>query len=165
MAQPGDDQSRPHQNRPSAASNEGRMSFDRSIRDVSGQPEKNEDIPVLEWIIASIGLALVVGAVTFMVYQAIKGDSSPPDISLHVKSISRIGNGYVVTIRAMNNGGSTAAGLMVEGELRHALETVETSGATISYVPPHSERIGGLFFTKDPRQFELHLRAKGYEAP
>lgn len=165
MAQPGDDESRPHQSRPGAASNKRRRPFDGSQGDSSGQPATGNDIPVLEWIIAFVGLALVVGTVSFMVYQAIKGDSSPPDISLHVESISPIGNGYVVRIRAMNNGGSTAAGLTVEGALRHAFETVETSGATISYVPPHSQRIGGLFFTKDPRQFELHLRAKGYEAP
>ena len=53
----------------------------------------------------------------------------------------------------------------MEGELRSGAGSVETSDTTIEYVPPHSERKGGLFFTSDPRQHELRLRAKGFEQP
>ena len=35
----------------------------------------------------------------------------------------------------------------------------------LDYLPPHSKRRGGLFFTRDPRQFELQARAFGYEEP
>ena len=53
----------------------------------------------------------------------------------------------------------------MEGELREGTESVETSNTTIEYVPAHSERKGGLFFTSDPRQYVLRLQAKGYEKP
>jgi uncharacterized protein (TIGR02588 family) len=33
------------------------------------------------------------------------------------------------------------------------------------YVPGHSVRQGGLFFTRDPRSGHLSVRARGYSAP
>lgn len=121
--------------------------------------------PLWMWGIALVGLALVLGSIAFMLYEAAAGDASPPDVTLHVQSIVPTRNGYLVEFRAVNEGGSTAEGLTIEGELRAGTESVETSNTTIEYVPSHSVRQGGLFFTTDPRQYELRLRAKGYEKP
>ena len=35
----------------------------------------------------------------------------------------------------------------------------------MDYLPPGSEREGGLFFSRDPRRHEVRLRAKGYVDP
>jgi uncharacterized protein (TIGR02588 family) len=126
---------------------------------------KIKDAPLWMWAIGVLGLALVLGSIVFMLYEAAAGDSSPPDVTLLVDSILPTRNGFLVKFRAVNEGGSTAEGLTVEGELRDGTERVETSDTTIEYVPSHSEREGGLFFTSDPRQHELQLRAKGYEKP
>jgi uncharacterized protein (TIGR02588 family) len=123
------------------------------------------DVPVLEWVVAIMGLILVSGSIGFLVYQAMIRDSSPPDIMLKVNSVTPISNGYLVKFKAMNQGDSTAKGLIVEGQLKDGNEDIETSETTLDYLPSHSEREGGLFFTKDPRQFELQLRAVGYEQP
>jgi uncharacterized protein (TIGR02588 family) len=123
------------------------------------------DIPLLERIVALVGLILVSGSIGFLVYQAITRNSSPPDVTLNISSITTISNGYLVKFQAMNKGDSTAKGLIVEGQLKDGNEEIETSEATLDYLPSHSEREGGLFFTKDPRQFELRLRALGYEQP
>jgi uncharacterized protein (TIGR02588 family) len=32
-------------------------------------------------------------------------------------------------------------------------------------LPAHSSRVGALFFTQDPHQFQLQLRAQGYIEP
>lgn len=117
------------------------------------------------WGIALVGLALVAGSIGFMLYQALAGDSSPPDVTVHADSILPTRSGYLVKFRAVNEGGSTAEGLTVEGALMSGAEIVESSNTVIEYVPAHSEREGGLFFTSDPRQYELRLRAKGYEKP
>jgi uncharacterized protein (TIGR02588 family) len=117
------------------------------------------------WAIASVGLVLVAGSIGFLLYEAAAGDASPPDVTVRVDSISPTRSGFLVTFRAINEGGSTAEGLTVEGELKKGDGSVETSNTTIEYVPSHSEREGGLFFTSDPRQSELRLRAKGYEKP
>jgi uncharacterized protein (TIGR02588 family) len=58
-----------------------------------------------------------------------------------------------------------AAGLMVEGVLKEGTATVETSAITMDYVPSGSQRRAGLIFSRDPRKFELQIRAKGYEQP
>jgi uncharacterized protein (TIGR02588 family) len=42
---------------------------------------------------------------------------------------------------------------------------VETSQATIDYLPQRSERRGGLFFTRNPEGLDLNLRAEGYSEP
>lgn len=130
-----------------------------------GEQGKLDDAPLWMWAVALVGLALVAGSIAFMLYEATAGDSSPPDVSVRVDSILTTRSGYLVKFRAVNEGGSTAEGLTVEGELRDAGGSVETSETTIEYVPSHSEREGGLFFTRDPRAHELRIRAKGYEKP
>ena len=55
--------------------------------------------------------------------------------------------------------------MLVEGELAGPDGPIETSEATMDYLPPGSEREGGLFFSRDPRRYEVRLRAKGYVDP
>ena len=126
---------------------------------------KLKDAPLWMWGIAVLGLALVLGSIGFMLYEAAAGDSSPPDVTVQMDSIRATQNGFQIEFRAINAGGTTAQGLTVEGELKNGAESVETSNTTIEYVPSHSERAGGLFFKSDPRQYQLQLRAKGYEKP
>jgi uncharacterized protein (TIGR02588 family) len=126
---------------------------------------KVKDAPWWMWAIAFLGLALVAGSIAFMLYEAVAGDSSPPDITVQVDSILPIRNGYLVRFRALNEGGSTAEGVTIEGALRNGTQILETSNTVIEFVPAHSEREGGLFFAADPRQNQLQLRAKGYENP
>lgn len=131
----------------------------------NAEQKKIKDAPWWMWCIAILGLALVTGSITFMLYEAVAGDSSPPDIRVHVDATLQIRNGYLVRFRAVNEGGSTAEGVTVEGVLRNGTEVMETGNTVLEYVPAHSEREGGLFFTSDPRQYQLQLRAKGYENP
>ena len=127
--------------------------------------KKIREAPWWMWCIALLGLTLVTGSIAFMLYQAVAGDSSPPDITVHVDATVQIRNGYLVRFRAVNEGGSTAEGVTIEGVLRNGSEVMETSNTVLEYVPAHSEREGGLFFTSDPRQHQLQLRSKGYENP
>ena len=127
--------------------------------------ERIQDAPLWMWGIALLGLVLVLGSIVFMLYEAVTGDTSPPDVVVRVESIEDAGSGFLVMFRTINEGGSTAAGLTIEGTLMNGTENVETSNTTIEYLPSHSERKGGLFFTLDPRQYELELRATGYEEP
>lgn len=127
--------------------------------------EKLKDAPLWMWGIGLVGLIFILGSIGFMLYEVTLGDSSPPDVTVLVDEVTATESGFLVTFQVVNNGGTTAAGLTVEGELRSDTEIVETSDTTIEYVPSHSERLGGLFFTYDPRQYELQLRALGYETP
>ena len=117
------------------------------------------------WAIAVLGLALVAASIGFMLYEAAAGDASHADVTVHVDSTLPTRNGYLVKFRAVNSGGSTVEGLTVEGTIRSGSETLETSDTVLEWIPAHSEREGGLFFTSDPRQHQLRLRPKGYENP
>ena len=73
--------------------------------------------------------------------------------------------GYLVQFRASNQGGSAAAELTIEGQLTGPDGDTEASEAVLDYLPPRSDREGGLVFSRDPRVGQLSLRAKGYAKP
>ena len=122
-------------------------------------------IPVAEWICAAIGFTVVSVTLAFLAYRAFAGGDSPPDISIRVESIAQLREGYVLMIAATNRGDRTAANVKVEASLKAPAGVVETSEMSFTYLPPRSERRGGLFLRRDPRKFELSVNAKGYENP
>jgi uncharacterized protein (TIGR02588 family) len=137
------------------------------LRSQSGSAERDKSnaIPLWEWVSAAIGLAIVLGVLGFLLYEAVGGSRLPPDVSLSIDSVAQSANGYLVKLTAINRGGSTAEGVIVEGELRNGSELVERSQTTLDYLPPHSKKRAGFFFTRDPRLYELQVRALGYEEP
>lgn len=122
-------------------------------------------IPPFEWLAAGIGLLLVSTTLVFLVYRGLADDGAVPIISVRPDRIEQQANGYVVVVRAVNRGASTAAGVKVEGELRSGGSVVETAEITFTYLPSNSEQRGGLYFSRDPRKHELVLTPKGYESP
>ncbi len=66
---------------------------------------------------------------------------------------------------AANSGNATAASLVVEGVLTRGGVAIESSVITVDYVAAGSERGAALFFSNDPRQGQLSVRAKGYIEP
>jgi len=127
--------------------------------------EQADKIPSWSWVAAAVGLALVAGSAGFMLFRALAGDPSPPDLVIETEAVVPNGSSYLVPIRVANRGGSAAAGLTVEGVLMEGTVTVETSAITMDYVPSSSQRKARLFFSRDPRKFDLQVRAKGYEQP
>ena len=134
-------------------------------RSTSQKQQEKDAIPIWEWIVAGVGLVLVAGVIGFLIYEAFTGKRLPPDVKLSVDSVVEIRNGFLVRITAVNEGGITAEGVIVEAELRSGTEPVERSRTTIDYLPPRSEKKAGLFFTRDPRQLDLQVRSLGYEEP
>ncbi len=139
------------------------------VEEKSENKEENQDeqtvTPVWEWIIAAVGFTLVLGAVGTTFYRATTEDKTPPQLEVKVDSIEQSGVGHLVKFTLKNTGNQTAAAVAVEGELKNGTETAETSSAALAYSPANSKRRGGLFFTKNPRQFDLQIRVTGYEEP
>ena len=121
--------------------------------------------PLWEWLLAAAGVLLIVGVMSAMIYRGAVSGDRPPAFELSVGGISRSGDGYVATFKVRNLGAETAANLGVEGKLTQRGQEVETAATSLTYIPGDSEREGGLFFRNDPGQFELELRATGYEKP
>ena len=119
----------------------------------------------VEWIVAAVSAALVLGVLGFLIYDGLRHPTTPPDVTVQVDSIREAGPGYLVLFRALNRGRATAAELVVAGELEADTGRVETSETMIDYVPGGGEQRGGLYFTRDPRRLQLRLRAHGYREP
>ena len=135
-------------------------------QDSGGELNERSATPALEWFSAALGLLLTLAILGFIGREAIKGFSvTPPAIEVSVERITPIPAGFVVEVAAKNRSDATAAAVHVEGVLRAGGRSIETSQATISYVPGRSERRAGLFFTRDPRGAELSVRPTGYEEP
>jgi uncharacterized protein (TIGR02588 family) len=100
----------------------------------SGSQKQQEEnaIPIWEWIVAAIGFVLVASVIGFLLYEAIAGKRLPPDVKLSVDSVVQTRNGYLAKIIAVNEGGMTAAGVVIEGELRRGTEPVESSVVSLN---------------------------------
>lgn len=121
---------------------------------------------VWEWVVAAIGAVVVLGALGIVLYEGISQPETPPQIEVTVDTVFESGAGtFAVEMTVRNRGRTTAAGLMVEGELRSDTGVVETAQATLDYVPGESRRRAGLIFSHDPSRFALEVRALGYDIP
>ena len=123
------------------------------------------DIPLLEWIFALVGAALITFTLGWIVWQGLTREAVFPHFSFEVQSVVALDDGYLLTVQAINRGEQTASDVKVEGVLASSAGQVETSEMTFKYLPPRSPKKGGLFFMNDPRALRLTLSAKGYEAP
>lgn len=122
--------------------------------------------PLAEWIAAALGLLLVLACAGVLGWHALRGEEGPPDPSLQVEAIEALpGGGFVVRLQVRNAGSQAAADLHVSGELHGVDAAPERSQALIDHVPAGSSREAGLYFTRDPRQGRLSLRAEGYREP
>jgi uncharacterized protein (TIGR02588 family) len=116
-----------------------------------------------EWIAVGISAAIVIGAVVTLLLHAPR-DRTPPDLVVTVDGVEPVSAGFLVRFTVANNGGTTAAHVVVRGESRGGADR-EDPEAVFDYVPDGSRRSGGLLFTHDPRQGQLTVRAVGYREP
>lgn len=127
--------------------------------------EEAQQITIYEWVCAALGCILVFGSIAFMTYKAVVATDNPPDLSAQVKSVEKLTSGYLVKFEVKNNGEYTAAVAHIKGELKKGDKTEESSSTTVAYVPSYSTRSGGIFFTKNPQDYEVNIRATGYTEP
>lgn len=122
--------------------------------------------PLVEWVSAAIGLAITGAMFGFLALEA-RGQSErvPPLLNAVALGLASGPGQYVVEFEVRNDSAATGAAVQVEGTLKEGGSAVETSTASLSYVPGHSVQRGGLVFTKDPRDYRLELRVTGYELP
>jgi uncharacterized protein (TIGR02588 family) len=121
--------------------------------------------PVLEWIASAVGLLLILFVLGFIGWQALNDPHSPPTISVEATNISPVPGGYRILFQARNAGGAAAAQVRIEGTLSGSGQEPQTSSVIIDYIPGHSTREGGLFFTQNPQAGNLVLRASGFADP
>jgi uncharacterized protein (TIGR02588 family) len=120
--------------------------------------------PWLEWFASGVGLMTAVLVFGSIAWQVWKEPSTPPSIATEIERIVAVDGIYRVEFRALNRGGAAAAQVEIEGRITGG-GGEETSRAIFDYIPGHSSRRGGLFFTRDPGSAQLSLRPSGYSSP
>jgi uncharacterized protein (TIGR02588 family) len=118
-----------------------------------------------EWIVGTVCSVVVLFAVAYLFYEGLTRPSLPAMIGVEVAGILPMTEGFLVEFTARNEGTRTAADLVVEGSLLRVDSVVETSTATLQFVPGRAERSGGLFFSKDPSEYRLEVRPTGFDQP
>ncbi len=100
-----------------------------------GRERHAEPASIWEWVVAAVGLAVVLGVVAFVGYRVLQPEASVPNVVLNVLGIDGVEQGFVVRFVAHNRSSFTASELYVRGELRAGDAVVETSTARIDYLP------------------------------
>jgi len=150
---------------PSRSKSESKQADDRSKRGRDDAASGRSHAAPAEWVVAAVSTVIVLAMLGYTIYEGVTRDHSPPLISVRADSVVASNNGYVVVFTARNEGGSTAAAVLVRGTVRRDTTTLEESEATIDYVPIRSSAVGALIFTIDPRRYRLELRAIGFDTP
>lgn len=127
---------------------------------------KEEAPPFWEWVVAAIGLVLVLASLGYLAYGALqqRAESTPQPLVEMVR-VERNGPRFLVLVRVTNRGDVTAEGLVVAGELKHQGQVLERSEVEFDFLPRHSSREAGLFFARDPASLQLELSAVSYRKP
>ena len=133
---------------------------------MAGGSGKSRPGAAVEWIAGAVGLVLTLALLGFIGWRVVTGDGhSPPELELRVERVVRAGDAYVAQFVVQNRSQQTAEGVEVEGELSAGMGELETSTATFDYIPGGSSVRGGLYFSSDPRDGSLKLRALGHTSP
>jgi uncharacterized protein (TIGR02588 family) len=130
------------------------------------QRAKPQRYPLVEWLSAALGLVIIAAMLGFLVLEAARQRERLPP-SMNVVPVGLVSNPgrYLVEVEVTNAAHKTGASVQIEGVLKEGETDVETSSATLAYVPGESRRRAGLLFTRDPRSYQLELRVTGYELP
>ena len=120
--------------------------------------------PLLEWVIAGLGLTLTLGALGVLAMDLAR-PASPPELSARALGITPVADGFQVEVEVANAGRGTAAAVDVEGVLTQPTGAPETAGATLDYVPGDGAETLTLKFRADPRQGAMDLTVRGWSEP
>ncbi|MCC2634972.1 MAG: hypothetical protein K0S48_2858 [Ramlibacter sp.] len=120
--------------------------------------------PLSEWLVAAIGLALLLASIGYLLFDGNDG-SQPPAPVVRMLEIQPQPGRFLVRVQAVNESRTTAAAVRVEGTLKRGNEVVERGELEFDYLPGRSTREGGMFFATDPRGLQLELAARSYRAP
>jgi uncharacterized protein (TIGR02588 family) len=116
-----------------------------------------------EWIAGAIATALLAAAIATLLVKG-RREQTPPRLSIRIEHIDRSGAYFRVAFVIRNDGGATAADVVVRGELQAAGRR-EEGEVSFQYVPDGSERRGALLFAGDPLAGQLSVRPLGYREP
>lgn len=137
------------------------MSDRKSIKNPAQQLESY-------WVQTAIGIlsaVLVSALIGWIAIDLVLSEDTPPDLSVKATEVTKLQAGWLVEFEIANSATETAAEVGIEASLSTDREKVEEHSATLDYVPGYSKARGGLFFSRNPAEFVMEIRAVSYRKP
>jgi uncharacterized protein (TIGR02588 family) len=121
----------------------------------------------VEWVVFAAGLALVLFALAYLVYDGATMGSEPPSIEVRLGAPEPRAHNFIVPVTVTNHGDETAEGVAIEVLLEGGDAGAEPARGelTIAFLPRRATREGFVTFQQDPRAARLTARVLGYEKP
>lgn len=129
-----------------------------------GMNTEHDEPRIVEWIVGAGSTLLVTLLIGWITWEALTNEREPPAFVVRPLATEAVADGYRVEFSVENTAGSTAAAVVVHGDLETDGET-ERNDVTFDYVPARSQAKGAFFFTSDPRAGNLTIRAVSYTEP
>ena len=126
---------------------------------------ESDDPHWIEWLTGLVSAALVIALIGWVGYEAATGSETPPDLTVEQGKVENVSDGYRVQFAIRNSAPTTAAAVVVRGEIRDRDTVVEDAEISFDYVPAQSQARGALFFETDPSGKAVTVRAVGYTDP
>ena len=127
--------------------------------------KSDHKVPLWEWLVAVAGMLLILFVLGTLIVEAVSDGDTPPVIDLRVKETVAHGSGELVLIEAHNRGGTVASDLKVRGLLSGSTNAIEAREIVIDYLPRHSSKVIGLFFSRPTAGLDLRLEPVGFVEP
>ena len=122
-----------------------------------------QDTPLLEWIVGACGATIFATMIGTLAYGGLSEPRRLADIQVNIDRVERTASGYVAELKIRNDGDTTGGAVEVVASAVCDGEVQERS-VQLDYVPRHSERRAGMFFTCDPRG-NVTFQVQGYAKP
>jgi uncharacterized protein (TIGR02588 family) len=112
-----------------------------------------------------LGLALSLGVLAFLAYEATRRDDEPPSLTVELGAPEPRGGAFQVPVTVTNQGARTAAGALIMVEAIWGSET-ETAEVELEWVPGRASRQAWVVFARDPSTAdEVQAKVAGFESP
>jgi uncharacterized protein (TIGR02588 family) len=105
---------------------------------------------LLELAIGALGCVMLASVCGWLAYDALILSHSPPDIVAEATSVHRMQRGWLVMVRARNDGGTPVADAVIEVRARSADGTIEAASVRFEQLAAGSEEEGGVNFEREP---------------
>jgi uncharacterized protein (TIGR02588 family) len=126
---------------------------------------KNNEVPTIEWVTGAVGLAIVLGTLGFIAYEAFRNGPEEPRLQATIETSGPVPTGFSATVTVKNESRRAAAEVLVEGVLRSRDGTEVRSEVRLDYVAGLSTRRGTLVFPRAPDAGGVAVRIVGYTTP
>ena len=119
----------------------------------------------IEWATGVVSALLVLLMIGWVGKEAWFETDMPPEFGIVITSTVPVEGGYRVEFDIANTARTTAAAVVVRGEILDGTDVVEDADVTFDYVPAQSKSSGAVLFSQDPAGRQVRIRAIAYTDP